>query len=133
MDITPLFKIESKRYGYEELFFPVQDFAKAKEIQKNEASCAWVFIKDMKPHKKDGHTVPPILLPSLLGKAFPFKESEIMALGYKPYWNLFRNTVSGEVTFGNKPSFSNGTESEKRRAEEMTVVNLERFLATESP
>ena len=46
--------------------------------------------------------------------------------GYKKHWSFFENIQTGEMTFGNKPSFSKSPDEEDReRAQNMPAVNLE--------
>ena len=53
-------------------------------------------------------------------------EQAIRQKGYKKYWSFFENTKTGEMTFGNKPSFSKSQdEKDRERAKNMPVVNLE--------
>ena len=104
---------KSKRFGYAQFLIPMKDERNSERFGSN----SWVYYKDGKPHGK----IPTSVLPTLM-HLFGGEEA-IRKAGYRKHWDIFQDLQTGEFTFGNKPSFSRGTEHERAMASNMPTVD----------
>ena len=98
---------------------PMKDETHANMFANND----WVYALDGKKHGR----IPAVVLPELI-HIFG-GEDTIRQAGYRKHWCVFRNTITDEYTFGNKPSFEKSSDPKEREyAKNMVVVNIEQLL-----
>lgn len=98
---------------------PMKDESHANMFAYND----WIYTCDGKHHGR----IPAIVLPTLTN--IFGGEATIREAGYRKHWCVFYNTVTGEYTFGNKPSFEKSSIPEEReRAKSMPSVNIEQLM-----
>ena len=115
----------SKREGYKMHLIPVRDRANIPVVcdmvhKQSDGTGVWVYYCDGKWHKG----FPTIIMPGLVEMFRRGRDITPESLGYRPHWIVFEDIVTGEFSFGNKPSFSRGDEYSRAEASKMPVIDL---------
>ena len=120
-------------YGTKEyriILIPIKSMATVERIQSQTDAGVFCFYRDGKEHRFNGKRIPAIVLPGAL-KIFHITKADLSSAGYMAYWQVFEDCHTGELTCGNKPSFSKGTTKEREFAKRMPIIDR-RFFETES-